>query len=158
MTTKNTSRKSLKRITTSKEKLDIITKLTSDQLGVFSEIWRLLIFSAKIGIKLGKKVPLKSPSSNNAIRQEIFQNTSVWPGLVYLICLAETGDSSMFINDGDGDNRRITLFEEYANGGLEVLDAYFSENTVNLDNLLTFIQRNALENDKETFNEADLSI
>lgn len=161
MPAEKTSRKSPKRVTTSKEKSDIISKLTSDQLGVFKEIWRLLIFAANVGVKLQKRIPLKSPVNNSAIRQDPFHNTSIWPGLVYLICLAETGDSSMFSDDKNGDTPRIALFEEYVNGGLEVLDEYFSENTVNLDNLISFIQINALESDSKSAAgppEPDLSI
>lgn len=153
-----TKSKGPKRIMRSKDKAEIIDELMSDNVGVFREIWRLLLFAAQIGVKNKRREPLTSPDSGSSIRQDIFGNCNSWPGIVYIIGLTETGDSALLAGDSYGDEKRITMFEEYANGGLAVLKEYFSANPLNMDSLLTYIETNTIAPDQTKDREIDLSI
>lgn len=147
-----------KRIMRSKDKSDIIEELMHDNIGVFREIWRLLLFAAQVGVKNRRREPLKSPDSGSSIRQDIFGNCNAWPGILYLLSLTETEDASLLAGDSDGDNKRITLFEEYANGGLTVLREYFKANPLNTDSLLTYIEVNTITSNQSGKGEIDLTI
>lgn len=147
-----------KRIMRSKDKSEIIEELMHESIGVFRENWRLLLFAAQVGAKNGRREPLKSPDSGSAIRQDIFGNCNAWPGILYLLSVAETEDASLLSGDNDGDNQRITLFEEYANGGLTVLQEYFKSTPLNTDSLLTYIEVNTAAPDQSIKGEIDLTI
>lgn len=147
-----------KRIMRSKDKSEIIDELMHDNIGVFREIWRLLLFAAQVGVKHGRREPLKSPDSGSSIRQDIFGNCNAWPGILYLLSLTETEDATLLAGDSDGDNKRITLFEEYANGGLSVLWEYFKANPLNTDSLITYIEINTVALDLGNKGEIDLTI
>lgn len=130
----------MKRIQRASDKESIIEILTSDSVGAFREIWRLLFFAAMVGFKNGKREPLTSTQTGEGIRQDSFANNPVWLGTVYLLGLVETGGTSVLRSTEDAEDERIKIFEEYANGGLQMLKETFETSNGNLDTLLTFIQ------------------
>jgi dnd system-associated protein 4 len=135
----------MKRIHRATDKKRIIDTLTSDGTAVFREIWRLLLFSAALGFKNGKREPLTNVDSGDAIRQELFGNCPAWPGILYLIGLVETGGTDVLMATEEAEDQRIKAFEEYANGGLAILDEHFKSGNSNLDALLNFIQAQTAE-------------
>ena len=147
-----------KRIMRSKDKSEIIEELMHDNVGIFKEIWRLLLFAAQVGAKNHRREPLESPDSGSSIRQDIFGNCNAWPGILYLLSLAETENATLLAGDAEGDNKRITLFEEYANGGLAVLQEYFKAHTLNTESLISYMQLNAFAPEQGSSREIDLTI
>lgn len=147
---KSTSRKKagtgMKRIQRALDKEEIIKSLMSEQLGVFREIWKLLLFASQIGIKNGRREPLKSVDSGKGIDQSTFGNCPSWPGILYLISLVEYGGTECLCGSSDAEDDRITVFQEYANGGLSILKDFFSDRPVDLDGLLAFIESQRGEN------------
>jgi dnd system-associated protein 4 len=130
----------MKRIQRASDKESIIALLTSDSVGAFHEIWRLLFFAAMVGYKNGRREPLTSTQTGEGIRQDSFANNPVWLGTIYLLGLVETGSTDALRATEESEDQRINLFEEYANGGLAILKEEFDASTGNLDALLTFIQ------------------
>lgn len=130
----------LKRIHRASDKEEIIKALTSEQVGVFREIWKLLLFAAQVGLSNQKREPLLSVDSGKGIDQGTFGNCSSWPGVAYLISLVETENSESLSGSSDAEDNRIILFQEYANGGLSVLQDFFKERPIDLDGLLAFIE------------------
>ena len=147
-----------KRIMRSKDKSEIIEELMHDNVGIFKEIWRLLLFAAQVGAKNHRREPLEAPDSGSNIRQDIFGNCNAWPGILYLLSLAETENATLLAGDAEGDNKRITLFEEYANGGLAVLQEYFKAHTLNTEGLISYIELNAFTSEQASRREIDLTI
>jgi len=129
----------MKRILRASDKEEIIKSLTSDQLGVFKEIWKLLLFASQVGVKNGRREPLKAVDSGKGIDQSTFGNCPAWPGIIYLMALAESGNSRCLAGSSDEEEARISLFQEYANGGLSILREFFADRPVDLDGLLAFI-------------------
>lgn len=130
----------MKRIQRASDKEEIIKSLMSDQLGVFREIWRLLLFASQVGIHNEKREPLKSFDSGKGIDQTTFGNCPSWPGVLYLMALTESGRSDCLFGASDAEDDRILLFQEYTNGGLSVLKDFFADRPIDLDGLLAFIE------------------
>ena len=130
----------MKRIQRAGDKDAIIELLTSDSVGAFREIWRLLFFAAMVGFKNAKREPLTSTQTGEGIRQDSFANNPVWLGTVYLLGLVETEGTDVLRATEDSEDERIKIFEEFANGGLQILKETFETSNGNLDTLLTFIQ------------------
>jgi dnd system-associated protein 4 len=109
----------MRRINRAADKEDIIKSLTSEATGVFREIWRLLLFSAILGFKSGRREPLAN--AGGGIDQQTFGNAPSWPGILYLMGLVETSSTEVLSSSEEAEAARIQLFEEYANGGLALL-------------------------------------
>ncbi len=135
----------MKRIRRAADKGRIIELLTSDGTTAFREIWRLLLFAALLGFKNNRREQLGNVQSGEAIRQELFGNSPAWPGILYLIGLVESGTTDVLMASEDAEDKRVTSFEEYANGGLAILQEHFKAGNCNLDSLLNFIQAQTAE-------------
>ena len=128
-----------KRVHRAVDKEEIIKLLTSEQLGIFREIWRLLMFAAQVGYRNGRRDALKTIDSGKGIDQSTFGNSPVWPGVVYLLCVAENGSAEVLSGSAVAEESRLTAFQEYANGGLAILASFFSTRPVDLDGMIAFI-------------------
>lgn len=130
-----------RRVMRSSDKEDLIQELMSDRIGVFREIWRLLLFAAQVGIREGRREPLSSTDPGKGIDQSTFGNSGSWPGILYLTALVEGGTTDVLSSNADADDRRIALFQEWANGGLAILKDFFKERPIDLDGLLACIEQ-----------------
>ena len=142
--TRTTTRKrvgsGMKRIQRGNDKEEIIKSLLSDQVGVFKEIWKLLLFAAQVGMRNDKRLPLKGVDAGKGIDQSTFGNCPAWPGVLYLMTLAETQNSNCLSGSAEAEDERVSVFQEYANGGLEILMDFFAGRPLDLDGLLAFIE------------------
>lgn len=145
-----------KRIMRASDKEDLIQELMHEQVGIFREIWRLLLFAAQIGVQHRRREALKATDPGKGIDQSTFGNAGSWPGILYLIGIVDVGESGILAGTAEGDDQRIQLFQEYANGGLSVLREFFKERTVDLDGLLAFIQSN--QRSESALSPADLDL
>jgi len=128
-----------KRIHRATDKEEIIRLLTSEQVSVFKEIWRLLMFAAQVGYANGRRHPLSSVDSGKGIDQIAFGNNPAWPGVMYLMALANTGTADILGGSTESEEQRITVFQEYANGGLDLLQEHFASRTPSLEAFVEFI-------------------
>lgn len=138
-TTRKRTGSSMKRIQRANDKDEIIKSLMSEQVGVFKEIWKLLLFAAQVGMRNDNRVPLKAVDTGKGIDQSTFGNCPAWPGVLYLMALAETKKSDCLSGSVEADDERSAIFQEYANGGLEILKDFFAGRPLDLDGLLAFI-------------------
>ena len=129
----------MKRIHRATDKEEIIKLLTSDSVGVFREIWRLLLFSASLGFKRSRREKLAAVETGKGIDQSSFGNNPVWPGILYLIGLVDSDSTDVLKASEDSEDERIAIFEEFANGGLAILKEEFAARNCNLETLLNFI-------------------
>lgn len=129
----------IKRIHRATDKEEIIKLMTSEQLGVFKEIWRLLMFSAQVGYHNKRRTPLCSVDTGKGIDQSTFGNSPSWPGVVFLISIADEGNADVLAHSPENEETRLRAFQEYANGGLAILQEFFAMRPVNLDGLIDFI-------------------
>lgn len=148
----------MKRIMRAADKEELIEELRSSRVGIFSEIWKLLLFAAQIGLKCGKREPLKSVEAGKGIDQATFGNSPSWPGILYLMSISESGDSQIISATSEGEEQRIQLFQEYANGGLSVMKDFFKDRTIDLDGVLALIELHQGQNGNLHAPNLDLSI
>lgn len=130
----------MKRIQRANDKEEIIKSLMSDNVGVFKEIWKLLLFAAQVGMRNDKRLSLKAVDAGKGIDQSTFGNCPAWPGVLYLMTLAETQNSNCLSGTAEAEDDRVSVFQEYANGGLEILRDFFAGRPLDLDGLLAFIE------------------
>jgi dnd system-associated protein 4 len=130
----------MKRIQRSNDKEEIIKSLMSEQVGVFREIWKLLLFAAQVGMRNSKREPLKVVDTGKGIDQSTFGNCPAWPGVLYLMALAETQKSDCLSGSDNAEDERVTVFQEYANAGLSILQDFFAGRPIDLEGFLAFIE------------------
>jgi dnd system-associated protein 4 len=128
----------LRRIQRDSTHEEFIKSLTTGDKAVFREIWRLLLLAATIGVREGIRTPLKSVDSGKAMPEAYF-NVPSWRGIIYLISIAETGDSSCLHASQENQDQLVTAFEEYANSGLKILKDKLSSSSNTLDELTSFV-------------------
>lgn len=125
-----------KRIHRAKDKEAIIADLTSQEFGVFKEIWRLLIFAASLGFNSGQREALEAVDQGKGIDQATFGNSPTWPGLLYLFAINETQSEEVMRATEEAEDVRIRVFEEYANAGLSILRDHFTKKDFDITNLI----------------------
>jgi dnd system-associated protein 4 len=130
----------MRRIQRAIDKEPIVQAMTDGERPCFREIFRLLIFSAMLGLKLKRREPLEKVDSGKSVPEAYFTNSPVWPGLVYLVGLVETSSTTVLRGTDEAENDLAQVFEEYANGGLAFLKERFADkdfDVVALVNLIT---------------------
>ncbi|MHB8090532.1 MAG: DNA phosphorothioation-associated protein 4 [Syntrophales bacterium] len=144
----------MKRIQRASDKEEIIKSLMSDNVGIFKEIWKLLLFAAQIGMRNNASAKLTATDAGKGIDQSTFGNCPAWPGVLYLMTLAETQNATCLSGSSDAEDERISVFQEYANGGLAILQDFFSGRPIDLDGLLALIETQR----EETAGRLDLEL
>ena len=113
------------RIKIAKDKAELVKALvaTNEKTAPFQTYVEVLVFAAALGAKYNKRVDIEEVSKRDPdpIPQEHFV-TKGYDMLIKLLAITETKDSKIIAsNDDYYDEQRICVFEEYANGGLEIL-------------------------------------
>ena len=122
----------MRRIQRSQGKEELVKQLTTGENAAFGEIWRLLLFSAMLGYKLGRREPLGPKDSGKAMMESYFANSPAWPGVLFLLGVVETQNTDVMIATEDAENTLLNIFEEYANGGLAYLNEQLKGRTPTL--------------------------
>lgn len=147
-----------RRIQRATDKEEMIKLLTQAPNAPFKEIWRLMLFAASLGYRENQRVPLDHIDTGKGIDDRIFSNSPVWPGFLYLLALACTSESDSLSGSEEKCDQRITLFEEYANGGLAILQEQLETGSYSLDALSHFIASNMDRSDSQSAELSDISI
>lgn len=93
-------------------------KLPDAERTLFPTIRELLCFAALLGYSEGRRLPLDLTAGTEDVSYQQFERGDA-EDLIYLIALAETKDPDV-LKDGK-EGRCAHIFEEYANGGLQIL-------------------------------------
>ncbi|ABA21823.1 conserved hypothetical protein [Trichormus variabilis ATCC 29413] len=110
------------RIRVAKDKAELVKSLlaSKDTTGPFQTYVEVIVFAAALGAKHKKRVPLEVISKDlSPLRQDYF--TSSFALLINLLSITEAKDIKILDNDDMADEQRIHILEEYANGGLEII-------------------------------------
>ena len=95
-----------------------VLKLPDAERTLFPTIRELLCFAALLGYSEGRRLPLDSAAGTEDVSYQQFERGDA-EDLIYLIALAETKDPAV-LREGQ-ESRCAEIFEEYANGGLQIL-------------------------------------
>ncbi len=110
------------RIRIAKDKTDLVKALVelNEKTAPFQTYVEVMIFAAALGAKHKKRVPLEEIAKDlSPVRQDYF--ASNYTLLINLLAINETQNIDVLGDDEIADDKRIHIFEEYANGGLEIL-------------------------------------
>ncbi|MBW4547763.1 MAG: DNA phosphorothioation-associated protein 4 [Symplocastrum torsivum CPER-KK1] len=112
------------RIRVAKDKADLVKALvdSNNTTGPFQTYADAMVFAAALGAKRKKRSPLgtitKEPSP---IALEVFVSRG-YDLVLKLLAIRETKDPKIIsLFDETSEEKRIHIFEEYANGGLDIL-------------------------------------
>ncbi|MBD2094474.1 DNA phosphorothioation-associated protein 4 [Trichocoleus sp. FACHB-591] len=146
------------RIKVAKDKAQFIKALraTDETSTPFQSYADALVFAAALGIKQGRREPIKEYSKEiDPIRQDIFSSKD-YDQVINLLAIADTNDPNSLASNVIAEEERIKIFEEYANAGLEILEEIFKGSVNYSEQLLLFLssERNSLTIED---NEFDLS-
>lgn len=134
---------SMRRIQRSIEHESVIEKLMKSDPPVFKEIWRVMLFAALLGYRNKKRVSLGKFDSGKGIDARIFDNSPVWPGILHLLALVN--DPEPHALSAESEDTRVQLFEEYANGGLQILNETLEAKSFSADAVFAFVHEQLLE-------------
>lgn len=117
---------------------ELVKTLTSGETPLFKEIWRVMLFAAALGVYEGKRRPIEKADSGKAIPENYFSAPG-WRGFLYLIGVADTGDSKCLHNTEEAQESLIAAFEEYANQGLHTLSTRIRSEAYLLDDVVSLL-------------------
>jgi dnd system-associated protein 4 len=133
-----------RRLNRPKDKDELLVQLTEQ--GPFDEYRDVLVFAAALGWHERRRVQLDA--RGEPIRWETATNRRGTEALVNMIAAVETSDPEIL--SGDRFDERLQIFEEYANGGLVVLQALLSvDPRPAVDVILEIVQRVAREDESK---------
>lgn len=114
-----------RRINYAKQHEDLITKLKdgAEGKGPFKTNAEVIAFAASYAASKGKDSISKLPENKQRaepIRRDIFSSRG-FETVINLLALYHTSDASILKGDDESEDRRTTIFEEYAHCGLNFL-------------------------------------
>ncbi|MGK7905388.1 MAG: DNA phosphorothioation-associated protein 4 [Hormoscilla sp.] len=132
------------KIKIAKDKADLVKALVdaSETTGPFQTYADAIAFAAALGAKRKKRSSLGAVAKKEPgpIGLEIF-NSRGYDVMIKLLAIVESKDPKI-LSSGDPkyESERIQIFEEYANGGLEILREQFRGVVDYTDQLLLIMQ------------------
>ena len=148
-----------RRVRYPKDKADFVGKLVySDEskTAPFKQKSDVLAFAAALGLKKDRKTPLGN-SFAEPIRLGVFEGQG-YDILINLIALHEKEDPKLLSNSPADVEHRVSIFEEYANGGLEILMQELSGAVDITETILLLVnsERTRTPEELKTFNLSSL--
>src|SRR5262245_21809888 len=110
-----------RRVRFAKDKVEIIKELVASEqtTGPFRLQADVLAFAAALGAT--RRFPIElGEATTEPIRQEVFDRQG-YDTLINLLAVHHADDPLVLADSDEMEDRRITIFEEYANGGLQIL-------------------------------------
>lgn len=141
------------RIRVAKDKADLIKALISSDggNGPFKTFADVIIFAAALGVKYKKRVPFEEVSKRepSPIRLEVFISLG-YDVVIKLLGITETKDIQILSPyEEEFEKQRNEIFEEYANGGLELLQTELRGSIDYTYQILLFLQHQVMNHEKE---------
>lgn len=109
-----------RRIRVPAEKADFIESMLKTAKGPFELKAQVLGFAASYGAKYGERLPFTK--SGEPIRYGVFVGEKL-DTLINLLAITHTGDPKVLARSDEMEDLRATIFEEFANSGLTLIEA-----------------------------------
>ncbi|MBD2165261.1 DNA phosphorothioation-associated protein 4 [Calothrix membranacea FACHB-236] len=148
------------RIRVAKDKAELVKALTSSdgETGPFQTFADVIVFAAALGVKHKKRVPLGEISKRepSPIRVEYFASVGN-DVVIKLLGITETQDINILsAYEEEYETQRNHIFEEYANGGLEILQNELRGAVDYSERILLFLSYQRIQQEEQE-EEFDLS-
>jgi dnd system-associated protein 4 len=142
----------------SKDKADLVKNLVDERSSPFETYADVLVFAASLGYRRKKIMPLEEIAKKpEPIRPNIFTNRG-YDTAINLLAISHTQNPKIVGSDEDSKNEKIKIFEEYANGGLEIIKDRLKGSVDYLDTILLLLisERNSSQIKDREFDLSDL--
>ncbi|MGH1393314.1 MAG: DNA phosphorothioation-associated protein 4 [Trichormus sp.] len=146
------------RIRVAKDKAELVKSLlaSKDTTGLFQTYVEVMVFAAALGVRYKKRVPLGETTKREPypISQENFASLG-YELIIKLLAINETNDIEIIASREDVyEDQRTQIFEEYANGGLEILEQELRGAVDYSERILLFLisEQDKQESIEEEFN------
>jgi dnd system-associated protein 4 len=128
-----------RRVRRPSDKQDVLDELCDD--GPFEARRDVLVFAAALGFSRGRRVPFES--SDEPIRWDTMSNRRGTEILVNMLSAATAAEDPQVLED-ERFEERIQVFEEYANGGLEILKHELGRSVIDSSDFILKLVRDSL--------------
>ena len=152
-----------RRVYIDKELVEFVKTLSDSDSDkrIFNSMAHCLAFAAAYGYKNKNRQPIERapPKMVAPIHFQIFENARL-DNLFSLISLAAEKDYKKVLSDSDeSSSLRVTIFEEYAKGGLKLLQNQLSGHIDYLDPIVaTILESTNIEKESDGFDTSKLKI
>jgi len=148
---------STSRIKIAKDKGEFVKSLVDSPTAPFSTYADVVAFAAALGTQMGfRKVLEGTAKEPSPINLEIFISRD-YEWIIKLLAIVETEDPAILLPfEATAEEERLTIFEEYANAGLEKLQNELRGSVDYTDRILLLINSVRFAKQKTT-EEFDLS-
>ncbi|MBD2580580.1 DNA phosphorothioation-associated protein 4 [Oscillatoria sp. FACHB-1406] len=149
------------RIRIAKDKAEFVQALVDspEKTGPFQTYADAIAFAAVWGFHHRKRTPLDSTLSQEPgpISLDVFISRGHYPA-IELLAIAQTQNPTILSSfDSSAEAQRVSIFEEYANGGLELLAEELRGAIDYSDRILSILARDRFPTEKSSDEEFDLS-
>ncbi|MDF7798520.1 DNA phosphorothioation-associated protein 4 [Pontiellaceae bacterium B1224] len=110
-----------RRIRVPEDKVGFIESMLKTAKGPFELKAQVLGFAAAYGVKYGERLPIVKASSGESIRYSVFVGEKL-DTLINMLAITHTGDPKVLGRNDEMEELRATIFEEFANSGLSLLE------------------------------------
>ncbi len=144
------------RVRIPKHHQEFIQKLIDNDEGTgpFRTQADVLAFAAAIGAQYAQTKPFTG--YNEPIRQEVFERAG-YDTLINLLAIYSSEDPTVLANTKEKEGERITIFENYANGGLNWLKNQLQEHIDYTDGLLLILKKERSKSDEDNQDDIDIT-
>jgi dnd system-associated protein 4 len=142
------------RIKIARDKAELVQSLVENNendLGApFQTFADVIAFAAALGVKYNQRLPLDSMAKEpSPINLDVFVSRG-YDLLIKLVAMAATEDPKIIsAYETNAEEERATIFEEYANGGLEKLREELKGAVDYSERILLIMAQNKVKNDTE---------
>lgn len=141
-----------RRVRVPKDKVDLVKRLLAVEggIGPFKLQADVIAFAAALGARRGVLVPVDE-GTKEPIRQEVFERQG-YDTLINLLAVYHEKNPTVLANTDAAEDRRLTIFEQYANGGLQVLQQELRGSVDYVESIMLLAQT---ERERESQSSAD---
>lgn len=149
-----------RRIQVAADKSEFIQQLRKDgdSQGPFDEYYDALVFAATLAASRNQSTPLGKTSKDRPapIRMEVFARQDL-DTVINILAVYKSDDPNVLANTDEMEDRRATIFEEYANAGLEILQNELAGSPSYSEHIMLMLQREKKKSEKPDADGFDIT-
>ncbi|WP_017303098.1 DNA phosphorothioation-associated protein 4 [Spirulina subsalsa] len=151
----------ISRVRVARDKAELVQGLLEgkDTTGPFQTYADVMVFAAVLGAKWKKRLPVEKSSNTEPgpIALDIFISRGYEP-IIKVLAIAETHDLKILSPyNREAEETRIQIFEEYANGGLLILQEELRGAVDYTERILLMLSDERFHKETDSVEEFDLS-
>ncbi|GAA2245363.1 hypothetical protein GCM10010430_29030 [Kitasatospora cystarginea] len=135
------------RVNRPRDKEHLLQQLLASGDGVFSSMAEALLFAGSLGWSRGKSEAIKQ--SGEPIRYDVFRNMARAEAIIDAIAVLSCPGDALILSE-DRTPERVEIFENYANGGLIILQGEIRSSHLTVSDTLIGLVRDAGLSDRGT--------